>query len=106
MIFIDNSGLTGSRLQVDVTHEQGYLILRIQAVPHSLRKAVDLSLQFNDLRLPLKAGQRISVVHVGVDKTSLSLPGLIVGVGISAAAGGIPLVALQNCVISLSSKGL
>ena len=72
MIFIYDSCLVLSGLDINESDKEGNLVVLIQTLPFILCEAVDIALDGNAFRLTLKARQRISVVHVGVDETSLT----------------------------------
>ena len=72
VIFIYDSCLVLSCLNIDESYKKGNLVVFVQVLPYIRCEAVDIAFDRHALRLALKARKRISIVHVGVDETSLT----------------------------------
>ena len=52
------------------TDKEGDFVLRVQMLPEKLRVGVNIIHGLDALRLPLKAGKRVPVAEIGVQKMS------------------------------------
>ena len=73
---------------------QRHLVVLVQILPHGLCKAVDIACDIHQRRFSLKAGKRIAVPHVGMDKPSLSRRRALVRERISVAGSRIAVITL------------
>ena len=94
LVFIHNAALIASGLNINIANKQRYLIVRIQAAPEELCKRIDVIRDCYQLRLTLKARERIAVVHVGMDEMSLTSHRIFVSKGIAVAGIRVAVVAL------------
>ena len=95
-IAVDNAGLRAVVLRVDEPHEQGDLVVRIQAVPEHIGKCVDIVRDLHELRLAPEARQRIAVTDISVNEVPLTCKRILIGEGEPLAGFRIALCGFQN----------
>ena len=84
-LYLDD-GFVFAGSNVDVAHEQGYLVVRVQVVPEHIGEFFHIVRNSNQLGLALKAGERIAIVHVGMNEMALACRAVLVGEGVAVAA--------------------
>ena len=94
LILVYDPGLVLAGLDIDVTYEQGHLVLLVQAGPQHLSECFHIVGNLYQLGLTLEAGQGTAVVHVGVDEMTLSVKGSLICKGIAHAGSAVAVVAL------------
>ena len=94
LVFIHNAALIASGLNINIANKQRYLIVRIQAAPEELCKRIDVIRDCYQLRLTLKARERIAIALLSVNEMSLARHAVAVCKGIAVAGRRVAVVAL------------
>ena len=84
-VLVDDAGFRFAAFQIDHADKQGNLVVRIQIIPQQRGQRVELIRDFHALGFTLKAGQRISVMHVGVDEMAFARQRIFVCEGVAVA---------------------
>ena len=71
-MFIYDSGLVLSCLNIDKSDEERYLIVSVEVVPEHICELVDIAADAYELRLALEAWERIAVAHISMDEVSFT----------------------------------
>ena len=97
MIFIYDSCLILSGLDINESDKEGYLVVLIQAGPHLTGQG--LSVRGGDRHpagLPLKGGQGVHVLLIGVDEVAHAGGGVVILEEVAAAAVRVAVQTFQN----------
>ena len=71
-IFVDDTSLSLACSKLNIADEERYLVILVEVVPEHICELIDIAAYANELRLSLKAWERIAVTHVGVDESSFT----------------------------------
>ena len=84
-MLVDDAGFRFAAFQIDHADKQGNLVVRIQIIPQQRGQCVQRIRDFHALGFALKAGQRIPVVHVGVNEMTFTRQWIFVCEGVAVA---------------------
>ena len=93
-IFIYNFCFISSIFQIDVADKERDFIILIQVVPQKIGKCIHIITDRYQLRFTFKAWKRIAIMHIGMDKMSLTSFWVLVSEGVTMAGIRVTVIAL------------
>ena len=95
-MLVHDTGLIRSVRNIDETDKKRHFIVFVEAFPYILGKGIDIIRNRDRFRLSRKAGERVSVSLVCMDKMAFSRDRLVLGIGKPYTAFFPSLIAFQD----------